>query len=660
MKKIPIRQIRWGRIAVVLIAAALLLAGMMSCYGLVHYNGTVYRKRVVLFALMVLVSMALAAYAPPESRRWKHSRLAYVILGIVAGGMAFQWITCAVSYEFVIRPVFIPLMIVLSAIIYLIVWLIVWDSRRAVITYYWLMCLLGYAYECVYLFRGVAFKPADILSWKTALSVAGDYQFTLEADLLFWCLGGVMLWSLSGWVKKERVRARFAKMVKPVGLLLAAGWIWLLISTNLLASWNVVTTAFEQHTPYENRQHGTLVTLLKECQQLKNLRPGDYQASELAQADEWLMQPGIITENEIRPNVLVIMNESLSDLGALWQIDTTCDPLSYLHTLTENTVYGNLYVSSYGGSTSNSEHSFLTATAPAPLLNMPLLATAREETPALPWLMKAEGYTTIAMHPYTATNYQRDTIYPLLGFDRFLSLDDFEGAEMLRQYVTDRACYQKIISLYEQKAEDERLFVFNVTMQNHGDYRRSGLDQGVDLADGSAYPELEEYLNLMAVSDAALKELIQYFDQQQEPTIILLFGDHQPTMDLSMFAKNDALSDVGRKLTQYITPFVIWGNYPIESGYVEAVSINYLAPLLQQTAGLLMTGYDQWLLETAQQYPVAVISGYADQTGCFTEWEDGEWPERLQQMNHLRYNRLYDVQNRLPALDFIAPLVKGE
>lgn len=61
-----------------------------------------------------------------------------------------------------------------------------------------------------------------------------------------------------------------------------------------------------------------------------------------------------------------------------------------------------------------------------------------------------------------------------------------------------------------------------------------------------------------------------------------------------------------------------------------------------------MTGYDRWLLETAEAYPVTVLSGYADAQGVFTPWSEDNWPIRLKEMNYWRYNRLYDSAGRLP------------
>ena len=131
--------------------------------------------------------------------------------------------------------------------------------------------------------------------------------------------------------------------------------------------------------------------------------------------------------------------------------------------------------------------------------------------------------------------------------------------------------------------------------------------------------------------------------------VILVFGDHQPCLEMDGYALRENLSPLQRELARYMMPYLIWANYPIETGAGRDVSVNYLAPLLLQTAGMKMTDYDRWLLETAEEYPVTVLPGYADADGVFTPWPGEDRPERLVQLDHLRYNRLYDAQHRLPG-----------
>lgn len=639
----------WRRLIIALCLSFSALIGMLLCGGLIHYNGVIYRKRAFFFGLMMLLSIAIAAWRPNENRRWKHSRLLFLLTGIIAGGMVFQYLSCAVNETIISLP-YLPLMLSLSAVIYTAIWLIVPDSRKAVLCFYWLMLILGYGYECVYLFRGITFKPMDIFSVGTAMAVADAYDYPLTAKHMFWVQGGVLLWSLSGWVgtirnpKKERA-ARWASAA------IAAGWVWILLSTNLLTQWNVVATAFESDAPYMNRKQGTLTTLMKECQQLRSIRPVDYPSDGL-QTTDGRFHAAPVLQPAVQPNVIVVMNESLADLTALWKINCTPNPLENWHALAERAVHGNTLVSAFGGSTCNTEHSFLTSTIPTPNLNAALYSTVRSATPSLAWQLKNCGYTTVAIHPNAASNYQRDRIYPLLGFDRFLSLKDFENAETVHDLVSDRACYQTILDLLVSKSADEPMFVFCVTMQNHGGYRTGEVEKSISLIQENSDPELEMYLNLAAESDRALAELAAQVDLLPEPTVLLIFGDHQPNLDLTNYPLQQQNAQVKNQLAQYITPFLLLANYPIEPMQADFVSINYLAPILLQTAGLPLTGYDEWLLDVMQRYPVVVLSGYADSTGQFTEWGAAEWPQELQLMNHLRYNRLYDAEHRLPALDF--------
>ena len=134
--------------------------------------------------------------------------------------------------------------------------------------------------------------------------------------------------------------------------------------------------------------------------------------------------------------------------------------------------------------------------------------------------------------------------------------------------------------------------------------------------------------------------------------MLLIFGDHQPALEMDAYEKREDLTALEESLTTQITPFVLWANYPIEGQYVDAISVNYLSALMMQAAGLPMTGYDEWLLDVAQQYPVVLLMGYADSEGRYYDWESqAQRPEMLITLDNIRYNRLEDAAHRLPALD---------
>ena len=648
------KVVRWGQLSFIGLFLLLMAASLLYFRNTFFFawTGMMYRKRVVLYLLPSLLSAVAVLFAPAKRRRWKYGRVIYMLLAIFLSSVMFQHMTWN-DHSVWKEPVYAALSISITAIIHMVVWAFVWDARIAAIATYVLLLVSGYAYECVYLFRGIAFKPMDIFSVGTAVSVLSGYDFTLEVRHVFWVSVGVLLCALAGWTENGRKCTMRAKVGKGICLASAIAWGFILLYTPLLPVLHVSTTAFESDAPLVNGMQGTLTTLMMELYQLRSNRPTDYNASELSEMDKTLLEFGTAGGSSEKPNVIVIMNESLADLTSLWELEVSPDPLAYIHSLKANTIHGNLYVSAYGGATCNTEHSFLTGTAPAPALEMPLLATVLEDTPSLAWQMKANDYTTIAMHPHFAANYQRETVYPRLGFDFFLHAEHFKEAERWRFCVRDEDCYRKIISLFEEKNENEKLFIFNVTLQNHGGYLTGEVPKQLELNTEYEDPVLQEYLDLIYVSDQALKELIDYFEQQDEPTVILFFGDHQPNLDMSTYVKREGLTAMEQSLTQYITPFFIWSNTgELQPEYVEALSVNYLAAYLMKKVDLPMTAYDRWVLETAEDYPVTVISGYGHADGTFTAWgENQERPERLVQMDWLRYNRLYDSDKRLPALD---------
>ena len=137
----------------------------------------------------------------------------------------------------------------------------------------------------------------------------------------------------------------------------------------------------------------------------------------------------------------------------------------------------------------------------------------RSNTPGLVETLKSQGYEAVAMHPYPADNWNRRECYANMGFDLFLDETAYEGSEQLRNYVSDRGDYEKLIEMVENKENPEdRLFLFNVTMQNHGGYEEThdNFNQEVWLTGEleGKFPKTDQYLSLMKESDEALEYLI--------------------------------------------------------------------------------------------------------------------------------------------------------
>ena len=224
--------------------------------------------------------------------------------------------------------------------------------------------------------------------------------------------------------------------------------------------------------------------------------------------------------------------------------------------------------------------------------------------------------------------------------------------EHLRTFITDSCNFKEIIYRYEHRNKEVPFYLFDVTIQNHGDYYKEGIDEGVRLVnvggvaakEGGNLYALETYLNLMKVSDDAFKELVTYFEQVDRPVIICIFGDHQPRLNDNFYEKifygNEQLTQE-QNLQKYIVPYVIWANYDVDWDEYGDMSANYLPAALMECAGLELPPFYQFLMKAYEEYPVLTQRGCLDKDGEVMDIKDIWDTELMSQYRMLQYNQLY-------------------
>lgn len=187
-----------------------------------------------------------------------------------------------------------------------------------------------------------------------------------------------------------------------------------------------------------------------------------------------------------------------------------------------------------------------------------------------------------------------------MGFDVFYAENNWGEMEILRWVASDKSAYKKVIEIDEESTEKQ--FVFLVTMQNHGGYtvQWEGFENDVFLNYGNEYPQAEQFLSLMQESDRALKELLEYYEKSSEPTMIIIFGDHQPAVEEEFYEElyGKELQELSfeEKQSRYVTPFIIWANYEIEEQNNVEISSNYLGSYILEQAGLELSPYNRFLI----------------------------------------------------------------
>lgn len=520
------------------------------------------------------------------------------------------------------------------------------------------LCVLYSVNYFVHTYRGVTLKITDLKAAGTAMQVISRYDFTPNSHLaMAW--GIAVLMAVVGWklrrktINRKKITKGFLAARATLfagGAFLAAGTVYMFIYTDLLEEngfMNLQGWEKEKNYSYDGYLAGSCIDIKNMCDMLQDAPSGysELRVEEILKRYEYQNRRAVRTED--LPHIILIMNESFSDLRFLGELEISEENLGNFYGLTENTVRGNVNASVLGGGTANSEFEVLTGCSMGffPQSYYPYQECISGQTDSLVSILGSYGYKTYSMHPEAKGNWNRANVYASMGFDESFWRNDFEGAETIHYGVSDLETYKKIEQLFENREIDEKLFVFDVTIQNHGGYTYE---------DNCAYnvksvnvlsEEADRYLSLVKESDEAFAQLISYFAQEDEKVVICMFGDHQPRFVDGAFYNmlynmTEGLTDADILFNQYKTPFVIWANYDIAEMDGYDISMNYLGALLLDTIGIDGCAYFNYILKLMKDYPIITINGYQDKSGNMFEWS-GTGEEFLE-YRILQYNLLFD------------------
>ena len=530
-------------------------------------------------------------------------------------------------------------------------------AHTCVISHLFFMVMAGIDYF-VYLFRGNEFIFSDLRSIQTGLSVAGNYEFVLDARA-----GYVILVSTLYIAFVRRLHVTFQKRL-PMGLIAFSFAVLCGVYVGQQSA-GTVTETWEQKGSYRN---GYILNFVLSVRDSFVAEPEGYSAEAVAALEEVYGAKEQLPVSSLagkRPTVIVVMNESYADLSVAGDFLTNTEPAPFFQSLTENTVRGYALSSVFGAKTPNSEWEFLTGNTMAflPGGSVVYQQYISDEPDSLVGHLKGEGYTCVAMHPYYETGWSRNVVYPDMGFDEMYFLDAFDQTQLLRKYVTDRELYREIIARYERRAVNEDLFIMSISMQNHGGYTEhyDNFNEQVRVL-GMQYEDADQYLSLVHESDAALEYLISYFSEVEDPVEIVFFGDHQPSLSNGFYRSINGKGLSGLTMdeleTLYTVPFFIWTNYDSAEREVEMTSLNYLSTLALEQAGLPLSAYQRFLRDMMEEIPAINARGYYSRSqGGYVHVEDARGEEAAWLRNYaiLQYNNMFDDKGRSTVF---FPLVK--
>lgn len=573
----------------------------------------------------------------------------FVILSVPYNFVMLEYTSHHRILDFSINKIMANLIII--SIIVLIIFAITNSFKGTIIGINIISVVFGLVYYYVIKFRGTAVLAVDIFSATTAANVAGNYNYRMSYRCYLFV---ILTYVLSIYVLKLDRHNLFngKKRLISVGIAILAvvcGFSLFIQSSRFDNSLKI--KMFKPQESY--RKYGDYLTFTHSIRYIKGHKPEGYSEDKVEQISA--QYPGI-KGNGKKPNIIMIMNEALADFSSISDIETNEDYMPFIHGLTENTVKGDLFVSIFGGGTSKTEYEALTSNSMAfmPKGSTPYVTYINRKTSSLATNLRAQGYGgMVAMHPYKGSGYKRNKVYPLLGFDKFYDLPEFNNAKVIRNHVSDEGNFDKIIKVYEQnrKKDKKPFFLFDVTMQNHSSYDRKWDNLSDDISTIKDYgDDVNIYLNLVKASDDAFKKLVEYFSNVDEPTMIIMFGDHQPKLNNHFYEnveKGFSLGDEYKMFEKYNTPFVIWANYDIEEQTDVKISANYMGTMVDELAGNSMSGYQQMVNEIRKDIPIITAGGYIGADGKYYHTFDKSSPyyDKIMDYCYSEYNNVFDKKH---------------
>ena len=292
-------------------------------------------------------------------------------------------------------------------------------------------------------------------------------------------------------------------------------------------------------------------------------------------------------------NFIVFQLESFMDPTAIEGAKFERDPLPFLHSLQEQFSSGSIRVPTYGGTTVRSEFEFLSGMSLYLMedqggkgFNPYTKYLNKQSVDTFVYALKESGFQATAIHNYQGEFFNRNIVYKNLGFDTFIPLELIPDIQRREGKIwANDAVFLNQIDQVLSASTAERNFIFNVTVQLHGNYpgipdeeycmKITGIndeEENDELRGQIAY-----YVNELESVDDMVRKICQYFEERNEPTYILFYSDHLPN-----FAQNTAgFEDEDRFNVNYFT----WNNIGCEKVYSE-VELYRLATQVFDAIGI--------------------------------------------------------------------------
>lgn len=411
-------------------------------------------------------------------------------------------------------------------------------------------------------FRVTPFSAVDFTLISSAISVSGHYLTAFNVMMIFFAIA-ILVISLICLFKRtpcfQKNTTKKAYMLSTLVILtLAAGIVVMHKSSTsvqaLAENYTNISEAYENYGFVYCFANSIIDTGIK--------KPEDYSEESMAQIKDSIKDTGT-DEPEVKPDIVMIQLESFFDICDVKGVSFSRDPLPNFHRLQKEYSNGQLTVPTVGAGTVNTEFEVLTGMSQHDfgVSEYPYKTVLKSKTSESICNDLAQiGYSSHAVHNNTATFYGRNKVFSNLGFDSFTSVEYMNNITLNPNgWAKDDVMVDEILkTLDDNKNKSE--FTFGITVQSHGKYNGVKTDSKDPVKVYNAPTGKEEsyeyYVNEIDEVDQMIGKLVYALGKREKPTVLVLYGDHLPSLDLS----NEDLEDGSLYETQYI----IWNNYGLK------------------------------------------------------------------------------------------------
>lgn len=479
-------------------------------------------------------------------------------------------------------------------------------------------------------FRNTPLLPWDFALASEAASVVAGFELKIYPVIVAAIIAAVIAAVLLTRTERRFFTKKFRLWLRLPAAVISAGLLCFFVSCYYI-DFNRTINMFSVKELYENE--GFINAFVKCTRYLLPMEePEGYSEETMSALAQEIYAAADGAQGSEKPNIILIMSESFWDIERIDKLKINEEMFPTYRKLQSESLTGELLTNVFGGGTVNSEFEAITGFSVGylPKEYMPYQRCMRKDMFSINSYLKSIGYDSTAIHPFEATNYNRNVAYDYFGFDKKIWEADFdENCDRMRGYVSDKALVEKIIAEYEEhnSTSDAPWFNLSVTMQNHGGYWGSSIDEGKELdIDLSEYEESsQDSIRDLAIglhyADLALGELIDYFENQSEPTVIIMFGDHMSDagpIGITLLGQSDmpeSDSSDENVYARHRVPFMAWSNYKQVDRQYGTLSVTQLMPTVMTEYDVQRPDYFSYLYSTQSVFGACASGLFVDADG---------------------------------------------